>query len=49
MRPNSEFHADLVTFTEEIHNEKIHLLCSFFFYVQFQFSKIFVNYPEILE
>ena len=28
MSPNPQFPADLVTFTEEILNEKLHLLCS---------------------
>ena len=28
MWPNSQFPADLVTFTEEILNEKLHFLCS---------------------
>ena len=28
MRPNLHFPADLVTFTEEILNEKLHFLCS---------------------
>ena len=28
MRPNPQFPADLVTFTEEIPNEKLHSLCS---------------------
>ena len=28
MRPNSQFPADLVTFTEEILNRKLHFLCS---------------------
>ena len=26
--PNSQFPADLVTFTEEIHNGKLHFLCT---------------------
>ena len=29
MQPNLQFPADLVTFTEEILNEKIYFLCSF--------------------
>ena len=28
MGPNPQFPADLVTFTEEIHNGKLHILCS---------------------
>ena len=28
MWPNPQFPADLVTFTEEIFNEKLHFLCS---------------------
>ena len=28
MRPNPQFSADLVTFTEEIFNEILHFLCS---------------------
>ena len=28
MRPNPHFPADLVTFIEEIHNGKLHFLCS---------------------
>ena len=28
MWPNPQFPADLVTFTEEILNEKLHFLCS---------------------
>ena len=28
MRPNLQFPVDLVTFTEEILNEKLHFLCS---------------------
>ena len=28
MRPNSQFPADLVTFTKEIFNGKLHFLCS---------------------
>ena len=28
MWPNPEFPADLVTFTEEILNEKLHFMCS---------------------
>ena len=28
MYPNPQFPADLVTFTEEIINEKVHFLCS---------------------
>ena len=28
MWPNLQFSADLVTFTEEILNEKLHFLCS---------------------
>ena len=28
MRPNRQFSANLVTFTEEILNGKLHLLCS---------------------
>ena len=28
MRPNPQFLADLVTFTEEIFNGKLHFLCS---------------------
>ena len=28
MWPNPQFPADLVTFTEEIHNGKLHFLCS---------------------
>ena len=27
MRPNSQFPADVVTFTEEIHDGKLHFLC----------------------
>ena len=30
MRPNPQFPADLVTFTEEILNGKLHFLCSEF-------------------
>ena len=29
MWPNPKFPGDLVTFTEEILNEKLHFLCSF--------------------
>ena len=28
MRPNPQFSVDLVTFTEEIPNRKLHFLCS---------------------
>ena len=28
MRPNPQFPADLITFTEEIFSEKFHFLCS---------------------
>ena len=28
MRPNTQFPADLVTFTDEIFNGKLHFLCS---------------------
>ena len=28
MLPNSQYHASLITFTEEILNEKGHVLCS---------------------
>ena len=28
MRPNPQFNAELVTFTEEIVNEKLHFVCS---------------------
>ena len=28
MRPNPQFHVDLVTFTEEIFNGKLYFLCS---------------------
>ena len=30
MRPNPYFHADLLTFTEEALNGKLHFLCSVF-------------------
>ena len=32
MLPNPQFPADLVTFTEEILNGKVHFLCSDYFY-----------------
>ena len=35
MRPNSQFRADLVTFTEEILNGKLHFLCSVSFFKVF--------------
>ena len=31
MRPIPQFPANLVTFSEEIHNRKLHFLCSDFF------------------
>ena len=33
MWPNPQFPADLVTFTEEILNEKFHFLCSDLFFI----------------
>ena len=33
MWPNSQFPADLVTFTEEIRNGKLHFLCSVYIVV----------------
>ena len=40
MRPNPQFPADLVSFTEEIRNEKLHFLCSdtLFFSKRFFFN-----------
>ena len=38
MWPNPQFPADLVTFTEEILNEKLHLLCSEYFSYDFKKS-----------
>ena len=42
MWPNSQFPADLVTFTEEIHNGGYHFLCCDFFSVMSRF-KVIIN------
>ena len=31
MRPNAQFPADLVIFTEKIFNKKLHVLCSLYY------------------
>ena len=41
MRPNPQETANLVTFTEEIHNEKLHFLCSGSY--NFQHNKLAVT------
>ena len=48
MWPNPQFPSNLVTFTEEIHNIKLHLLCSGYYYVQtFRMSGGFINFTDI--
>ena len=42
MWPNFQFPADLVTFTEEIHNGGYHFLCCDFFSVMSRF-KVIIN------
>ena len=42
MWPNPQFPADLATFTEEILNQKVHFLYSFFFTVSY-FPAFYVN------
>ena len=59
MWPNPQFHADLVTFTKEILNRKLHILCSDYAYLKIIFwllnrlwtalNKFFVKNVEILE
>ena len=36
MRPNPQETADLLTFTEEIFNGRLHLLCSVYKSIQFE-------------
>ena len=45
MRPNPQFPAALVTFTEEILNGKLHFLCSviYFFVISIHLASFFGN------
>ena len=53
MRPNLQFPADLVTFTEEIFNGKLQLLCSDLFLVspinfnKFSSVSFKINYAKV--
>ena len=46
MRPNPQFPADLVIFTEEILNGKLHFLCSGFAYFRISFCGTRLGYGE---
>ena len=47
MWPNPQFPADLITFTEEILNEKLHFLCSDFMILWFMISGLEASTPVI--